>query len=210
MLTLIHVKCRTLGLWPIVGVPPILSCCDVIGLALALETYKSVSLANGSGVIGYLWTDAKLDRQKACWCSGSSHCRGRMSSRCILGSSLCRREPRLSPTASSDSVDALEFDSTARSLASHGRFGRMILCQAPSNGEILLPQIQQPPLDHLVPCHACEADAFLGASRILFGSVSHRPLGSASHSELRRAACLAATIQRRNSRRSSPALLLFG
>jgi HK97 family phage portal protein len=62
---LIHIRCRTLGLWPIVGIPPLLTCRDTIGLAPALDTYKNRALANGSAVTGYLSTDGKIDRQKA-------------------------------------------------------------------------------------------------------------------------------------------------
>jgi HK97 family phage portal protein len=61
----LHIRCRTLGLWPIVGVPPILSSVDTVGLALALDRYKSTALANGSGITGTLNTDGKIDRQKA-------------------------------------------------------------------------------------------------------------------------------------------------
>ena len=61
----IHIRCRTLGLWPLIGVPPVLSSIDTIGLALALDRYKNTALAQGSAVIGTLSTDGKIDKQKA-------------------------------------------------------------------------------------------------------------------------------------------------
>jgi HK97 family phage portal protein len=62
---IIHVRCRTLGLWPAVGVPPLLSGKDAIGLALAIQRYQGAALANASLPLGYLHTESKLDRAKA-------------------------------------------------------------------------------------------------------------------------------------------------
>jgi HK97 family phage portal protein len=62
---IIHVRCRTLGLWPVVGVPPLLSGKDAIGLALAIQRYQGSALANASLPLGYLTTASKIDPQKA-------------------------------------------------------------------------------------------------------------------------------------------------
>jgi HK97 family phage portal protein len=64
---IIHVRCRTLGLWPAVGVPPLLSGKDAIGLALAIQRYQGSALANGTGISGYLSTENKIDPHKSAY-----------------------------------------------------------------------------------------------------------------------------------------------
>jgi HK97 family phage portal protein len=62
---IVHVRCRTLAAWPIVGVPPLLTGRTASDIAGMLEAYKAHALANGCQLRGYLQTDSKLDRQRA-------------------------------------------------------------------------------------------------------------------------------------------------
>jgi phage portal protein BeeE len=45
---LVHVRCRTIGAWPIIGVPPLLTGRTAADIAAMLEAYKAHALANGS------------------------------------------------------------------------------------------------------------------------------------------------------------------